>query len=184
MKPISPVLPGENFQEIIVAEHQDEYLNLPIIKCNEDGLILSRWELSDEEIQTVAETKSVWLFMHTFGNPVTPVSLQVEKPETEAVPPPPEPELEIMIAPRWAVESEVRANQLGLQTFKKKCDKCNLTTMVAESTVNYLKRQPKLKIICVVCAPKEVGGRDEHFILKEGVQELTKAIEIKNANQN
>jgi len=183
MKPVSPVIPGENFEEIIVAEHQDEYLNLPVIQCNENGLILSRWELSDEDLKTIAETKSVWLFMHTFGKPVTPVSLQVEKPETEAAPPP-KLELEIMIAPRWSVESELRANQFGLKTFKKNCDKCNLTTMIAESTVNYLERQPNLKIICVVCAAKETGGASEHFILKEGVEELTKAIEIKNANQN
>lgn len=82
MKPVSPVIPGENFEEIIVAEHQDEYGNLPSISCG-NGVILTRWELSDEEIETIAVTKSVWLYMHSFGRPVTPISLQVEPPGIE-----------------------------------------------------------------------------------------------------
>lgn len=79
MKPISPVIPNESHKEIIVAEHQDEYQNLPSIRLD-DGSILSRWKLTDEERQTVAETGDIYLVMQTFGKPVTPVMLLAEKP--------------------------------------------------------------------------------------------------------
>lgn len=79
MKPVSPVIPGENHQEVIVAEHQDEYQNLPSIQLR-DG-ILCRWELSEEEKQIVAETGSIYLQLLTFGQPVQPHLLFVEKPE-------------------------------------------------------------------------------------------------------
>ena len=78
MHPVSPVIPDENHNEIIVAEHQDEYENLPSIPI-ENG-ILTRWKLSDEEKAIVAETGDVYLFMLTFGKPVTPIMLTVDKP--------------------------------------------------------------------------------------------------------
>lgn len=185
MKPVSPVLPGENFEEIIVAEHQDEYQNLPVIQCDKNGLILSRWELSEEELKTIAETKSVWLFMQTFGKPVTPVSLQVEKPETETAPPQPDPEFEIMIAPRWSVKGELNAERHGLKISKKLCSECRMTTMLAESSVKYIEQKPDLKIICLECARKQSGdSRNEYLILKDGVQEIEKAILINKANRN
>lgn len=34
MKPSSPVIPGETHNEIIIAEHQDEYQNLPAIRSH------------------------------------------------------------------------------------------------------------------------------------------------------
>ncbi len=80
MKPVSPVIPDENLNEIIIAENQPEYQNLPALQCG-DGVILTRWKLTDEERRIVAETGDVYLYMHTFGQPVTPVLLQVEKPE-------------------------------------------------------------------------------------------------------
>ena len=80
MKPVSPVIPNESHKEIIVAEHQDEYQNLPSIRLA-DQSILTRWELTDEEKAIVAETGSIYLLMHTFGKPVTPVLLMAEQPQ-------------------------------------------------------------------------------------------------------
>lgn len=80
MMPVSPVIPDENHKEVIVAEDQEQYQNLPSISLS-DGSILTRWKLSDEEIKIVAETGDIYLHMLTFGKPVTPVLLMVEKPE-------------------------------------------------------------------------------------------------------
>ena len=80
MKPVSPVIPNETHDEIIVAENQDEYQNLPCIPLT-GGVILTRWKLSDEEKKIVAETGDIYLYLWTFGKPVAPVLLQVEKPE-------------------------------------------------------------------------------------------------------
>lgn len=79
MRPVSPVIPNEMHDEIIVAEHQDEYQDLPSIRLV-DQSILTRWKLTDEERRIVAETGDIYLIMQTFGNPVTPVMIQVEKP--------------------------------------------------------------------------------------------------------
>lgn len=79
MKPVSPVIPGENHNEVIVAEDQEEYQNLPSIPM-QNG-ILTRWELNDEEKQIVAKTGSIYVYLMTFGQPIQPILLQVEKPE-------------------------------------------------------------------------------------------------------
>lgn len=79
MKPISPVIPNEKHNEIIVAEKQDEYQNLPSIRLA-DQSVLTRWKLTERERQIVAETGDIYLIMQTFGKPVTPVKMQVEKP--------------------------------------------------------------------------------------------------------
>jgi hypothetical protein len=80
MKPVSPVIPNENHKEVVVAEHQDEYQNLPAIFLG-DGSILTRWQLTEEEKQHVLETGDVYLQMYTFGKPVTPVLLMAKKPK-------------------------------------------------------------------------------------------------------
>lgn len=80
MKPISPVIPTTDLPETVIAENQPEYENLPAIQCGE-GIILTRWKLTDEEIKIVKETGDIYLFMWTFGKPVMPISLQIEKPE-------------------------------------------------------------------------------------------------------
>ncbi len=79
MKPTSPVIPGSNVTEIIYAEQQPEYIPLPSIRTP-DGIVLSRWELSDEELARVVQTRSVYLALHTFNNPLQPIQLGVEPP--------------------------------------------------------------------------------------------------------
>jgi hypothetical protein len=80
MKPVSPVIPTADLPETVIAENQPEYENLPAIQCGK-GIILTRWKLTDEEIEIVKETGDIYLFMWTFGKPVMPIALQVEKPE-------------------------------------------------------------------------------------------------------
>ena len=80
MKPISPVIPNEKHDETIIAEHQDEYQNLPAMILG-DKSILTRWQLTDEEKAIVAETGCVYLNMQTFGKPVTPVMMFAETPQ-------------------------------------------------------------------------------------------------------
>lgn len=80
MKPTSPVIPNETHSEIIVAEHQDEYQNLPSIRLADES-ILTRWKLTEEEKKIVGETGNIYLIMKTFGKPVMPVMIQVEQPK-------------------------------------------------------------------------------------------------------
>ena len=79
MKPESPVIPDEKLPEVIVAEHQDEYQNLPVIHFGE-GVILCRWSMSSEEKQIVAQTGRIYVTLWTFNKPAPFVTMQVEKP--------------------------------------------------------------------------------------------------------
>jgi hypothetical protein len=82
MKPVSPVVPGHRFPETIIAEHQDEYGNLPAINVDGD-VIVTRWQLSWTERVKALFTGNIYLWMWTFGRPVTPVLLEVAEPKLE-----------------------------------------------------------------------------------------------------
>lgn len=84
MRPVSPVIPNENHhKEIIVAEHQEEYQNLPCLKVTLNGqeVLLTRWKLNDEEIQQVIETDNIYVFINNFGQPVQPMCMGTDKPD-------------------------------------------------------------------------------------------------------
>ncbi len=85
MKPVIPVIPIVDLKETIVAEHQDEYKNLPVVWCGEkEGQVaVSRWELSDEEIAKIIETKSIWVYLWTFGKPFNPMMITTTTPTIE-----------------------------------------------------------------------------------------------------
>jgi hypothetical protein len=78
MKPISPVLPGYEVPEVVFAKNQPEYIQLPAVKFESpEGQILTRWELSDEDRQMIAEGADVYLWVNTFDRPLQPVVLEV-----------------------------------------------------------------------------------------------------------
>ncbi len=85
MHPISPVVPTADNNEIIIAENQSQYLPLPSIKA-EDGTILTRWKLTDEEKQKVVEQGYIYLEILSFNQPlppgvIQPMRLSVDVPE-------------------------------------------------------------------------------------------------------
>jgi hypothetical protein len=80
--PVSPVVPGHNFTEVDFAENQPEYLPLPAI-VNPDGNVITRWQLSEEERQRVAETGELWLLTLTFKQPLQPMFLTGLSPTVE-----------------------------------------------------------------------------------------------------
>ncbi len=89
MKPVSPVMIGyeNNPLEKRIAETQEQYQTLPALPINSDlpGTILTRWELSDEELEILKETKSIYLYVATFHQPLQPVYMQVEPPIPEEI---------------------------------------------------------------------------------------------------
>jgi len=77
MQPTSPVLTPE-FQdlEIIYAKNQPEYVPLPVLKRS-DGVVLSRWKLTDQERAAIASGADIFLFNWTFNQPLQPVAIEV-----------------------------------------------------------------------------------------------------------
>lgn len=64
------------------AEDQPEYQPLPVHHAQDQaGTVTSCWELSEEEIEVVKQTGVIYLRMLTFGQPLQPVYLTVDKEE-------------------------------------------------------------------------------------------------------
>ena len=78
MMPVSPVMPGSGPIEIVLGKDQPEYAPLPAVYLNNRFCpVITRWRLSDGERKAVAEGADVVLTQLTFGNPFSPVHLQV-----------------------------------------------------------------------------------------------------------
>lgn len=80
MKPVSPVIPGYEGLEIILAKDQPQYEPLPVlVLCDPEQSMVSRWRLDDEERAAIAAGKDLLLFQFTFGKPFQPVRLEVSE---------------------------------------------------------------------------------------------------------
>lgn len=65
-------------QNIIFAKDQPEYIPLPALRL-ENGDVITCWHLSDEEIEKIKESKTLYLSVKTFNQPLQPIFLTVEK---------------------------------------------------------------------------------------------------------
>ncbi len=61
-------------QNVILAKDQPEYTPLPAMLMP-DGLVITCWELSEEEKAEIAETGKIYLQQLTFNQPLQPVLL-------------------------------------------------------------------------------------------------------------
>lgn len=78
-RPVSPVVVGFEDCEVNVAETQDQYGTLPVIPINDGmGTIISRWELTEEEVLWVIQNRCILLKQSTFGKPIYPVLVLAE----------------------------------------------------------------------------------------------------------
>ena len=74
MKPIS--FPEVN---LIFAKDQPQYIALPGYR-SEDGIVVTCWGMTWRERLKVFLTGRVWFRTMTFGNPLYPQSMSVDKP--------------------------------------------------------------------------------------------------------
>lgn len=69
-------------QNVIYAENQEPYLPLPAFKDTDSwGCVTSCWGLGFIERLKVLVTGKVWVTMPTFGKSLTPVKVEIHKPE-------------------------------------------------------------------------------------------------------
>lgn len=77
MEAKSPVLSEELVdKEIVYAKDQSEYKPLPVLK-NKQGIVLSRWRLTDKEREAVVNGADIFLSVWTFNQPLQPLYLEV-----------------------------------------------------------------------------------------------------------
>lgn len=62
---------------VIYAENQLEYKQLPAFK-DEDGFIITCWELSKEEIDKIVKTKKIYVSMLTFNKDLQPLMVETD----------------------------------------------------------------------------------------------------------
>lgn len=80
MKPVSPVTPNVKTEEITLAKDQEEYQEMHVVRFNEGQMVMSRWELTNEDIENIKETRSIWVQLWTFGSRPQPMLLSTEHP--------------------------------------------------------------------------------------------------------
>lgn len=71
---------GEN---VVFGENQPEYIPLPAERVGkpQTGQIITCWSLSPEELERVRETGQIYVSLLTFGQPLQPILVTVDKPE-------------------------------------------------------------------------------------------------------
>lgn len=67
MKPIE--FPGHN---VVFAKDQPEYQPLPAMRLP-DGTVITCWELTDEDLETIKSTRRMYLSQLTFNQPLQPI---------------------------------------------------------------------------------------------------------------
>ena len=82
-----PVIEGLEAHEVVFAEHQSEYVPLRALVSTDHGRrAMSRWTLTPEQRQAIADGADLFLTLFTFGQPMQPITLAVShEPATEAV---------------------------------------------------------------------------------------------------
>ena len=77
MEPYSPILEG--CREIVIAKNQPPYKPLAAVEVD-NNTILTRWKLTWRERLIVLLCGDVYLYIMTFGQPLQPLKMQVERP--------------------------------------------------------------------------------------------------------
>ena len=85
MLPSSPVL-TEEFQdkEVVYAKGQPEYMPLPTLR-NQEGVVMSRWKLTDGERAAVAMGADIMLSCLTYNQPLQPVLMEIITKDADVI---------------------------------------------------------------------------------------------------
>ncbi len=74
MNPVDPGAPG---QKIVYAADQPPYLPLISRVLGHNGIVRTRWQLTDEERRQIADGADLVLDVTTYGRPLQPLHLEL-----------------------------------------------------------------------------------------------------------
>jgi hypothetical protein len=73
-----PVIDDLKEYEVVYAESQPEYIPLRSLRSRTpEARVLSRWSLTPEQRQMIAEGGDIYLELSTFGGPLQPIRMAV-----------------------------------------------------------------------------------------------------------
>jgi hypothetical protein len=79
-----PIVDGLDHLEVVYAKNQPEYLPLrTLCSGSPDRRVTSRWTLTPDQREAVAEGADIFLTLLTYGGSVHPVMMAVAKEPTE-----------------------------------------------------------------------------------------------------
>jgi hypothetical protein len=85
MNPASPVVAGLESYETIFGEKQPEYVALPALRgAAPEHAVMSRWELTKEEREMIANGADIFVSIWTFGGLYPPTHVRVMNKNTDA----------------------------------------------------------------------------------------------------
>jgi len=73
---VPPALVPAGSRPVVIAEQQEEYLDLPAI-VTPAGVVITRWRLTDEERARILAGEDLYLTIWSGGRPICPVHLNV-----------------------------------------------------------------------------------------------------------
>lgn len=68
---VHPSLVPDGSKAIVIAEHQDEYRDLPSIRTP-NGYVITRWTLTDEERAAIVRGEDIYITLLSHG-PINPL---------------------------------------------------------------------------------------------------------------
>lgn len=78
MNPVSPVMPGSQFIEVVIGKDQPQYLPLPAVYLDTPSRpMITRWRFTAEERSAILTGADLVMTQLTFGHLFQPVHLQV-----------------------------------------------------------------------------------------------------------
>lgn len=80
MTPVAPQVVPPGASRVVFGRDQPEYQELPAVIYT-DGLVMTEWEPTAEELHRLMCGGLVRIFLHTFQQPVQPLTAEVTIPE-------------------------------------------------------------------------------------------------------
>lgn len=72
---IDPRLVPEGSKAVVIAEHQDEYRDLPSVRTP-NGYVITRWQLTEDEKRRIVQGEDIFLTILSFGS-INPLFMSV-----------------------------------------------------------------------------------------------------------
>ena len=79
MKPVTPRgvgLPMDEFEAVVFARNQPQYLPLPAL-VDREGVVVTEWEPDPDELARLCSGGKIRLYVHTFSKPLPPLKVEV-----------------------------------------------------------------------------------------------------------
>lgn len=76
MIPVPPTAVHTGAERIVLGANQPEYIPLPAAR-SADGLVLTEWEFTAEELAAILNGGRLRLWTYTFDQPFQPVMLEI-----------------------------------------------------------------------------------------------------------